>query len=65
MNKNKLEDILKTLREVGLDVESETKITLQMILEALLEEPQIQCPHDWSQGTSGFTCKKCGQMKTC
>ena len=22
-----------------------------------------QCPHDYLQGTSGFVCRKCGQIK--
>ena len=24
-----------------------------------------QCFHDYSQGTSGYQCKKCGQIKSC
>ena len=37
--------------------------TAQSLLPNLLDVPQ--CPHDYLQGTSGFVCRKCGQIKTC
>jgi len=64
MNKIKLRELIGALMMNPTMAEKPvTASFLTRVIEAILEQDKIQCPHDWSQGTSGLWCKKCNQYK--
>ena len=69
MNKQKLMEVCTRLEAIQRDqnnFERALPVSIMVdILKLILEDEQpIGCTHDYYlQGTSGFTCRKCGQIK--